>query len=191
MANDELSERNRILSTTQEDTSVLQEKLRSANAKIQRTEDRLQGESPPTSDGYLEIATVSPFIFTGCTPDPQIGLIARAVRAVVWVAQILGLLSAHLAILPFLYSSELRFAPLFYPPRYDANEFGNHETPKLRRRMGVRVERSSARSRALILRPRTNSEAAYHGLVARVSGKIPTRSAVRLGTKTKYRARIG
>jgi len=42
LANDELSERNRILSTTQEDTSVLQEKLRSANAKIQRTEDRLQ-----------------------------------------------------------------------------------------------------------------------------------------------------
>jgi len=42
LANDELCERNRILSTTQEDTSVLQEKLRSATAKIKRTEDRLQ-----------------------------------------------------------------------------------------------------------------------------------------------------
>jgi len=39
---DELRERNRILSTTQEDTSVLQEKLRSANSKIARAEDRLQ-----------------------------------------------------------------------------------------------------------------------------------------------------
>ena len=43
LANDELCERNRILSTTQEDTSVLQEKLRSANAKIKRLEERLQG----------------------------------------------------------------------------------------------------------------------------------------------------
>lgn len=42
LANDELSERNRILSMTQEDTSVLQEKLRSANSKIKRTEERIQ-----------------------------------------------------------------------------------------------------------------------------------------------------
>lgn len=42
LANDELCERNRILSTTQEDTSVLQEKLRSADAKIKRTEERIQ-----------------------------------------------------------------------------------------------------------------------------------------------------
>jgi len=42
LANDELCERNRILSTTQEDTSVLQEKLRSAESKIKRADERIQ-----------------------------------------------------------------------------------------------------------------------------------------------------